>query len=283
MQRVWPFSRCAALYHDKCAIIRRDAELPAEKPQKTLIDELPSSPDYGKGAGFRRVELINSDGRVDVHLADLLHEMRLVLHHDGTQVTAIAAQFIRYPTNLCPGATASLALLEGTPIGTPAHKVGNGGIARLNCTHLYDLSALAIAHAGRSVRSRCYDATVPDPVDGRTTVSVARDGEIVHRWTLDGDVIVAPSDYAGQPIKAGFFKWAPQHLDDDALEAAIVMAKTVFISAGRRILQPSLTGVVLERNVQAHGVCFAYQPERIADGYFVGGNMRQTLDEALKG
>ncbi len=68
-----------------------------------------------------------------------------------------------------------------------------------HCTHQLDVATLAVAHAARVVAGgaprRQYDIVVPfGLLDGqRHTVTLARDGDPLLAWELEGGRVVAPA------------------------------------------------------------------------------------------
>ena len=55
-----------------------------------------------------------------------------------------------------------------------------------NCTHMFDMAALALSHALGNGSALEYDMAVEDEVDGRAShVEISRDGRSVHRVAAD--------------------------------------------------------------------------------------------------
>src|SRR4051812_30672376 len=124
---------------------------------------------YGTGVYRRRITLdAPAPGQVTAELEDDFHHFRVLLGHDGSVVTAVAGEAVRFPWTTCPSAASQLRGLVGTPLPTTASAIAAVLPARENCTHLYDLAGLALAHAGTGRRSlRCVN-TLPDPGDELT-------------------------------------------------------------------------------------------------------------------
>ena len=140
------------------------------------------NPNYGKGVFRRRIKLENKADHVLAELEDCNHGFRLQLYHDKASVSAIAVETLRYPLSTCSNAGQPLQALVGCPLTTRIEHILKYARPRDNCTHLFDLASLAIAHACREQKERCYDIEVPDSTTGITDLSISRDGHIIHQW-----------------------------------------------------------------------------------------------------
>src|SRR5262245_33354774 len=189
---------------------------------------------YGEGI-YRRVFLLEAEeGRVVANMEDDFHRFRVTLAHDGARVASVRAEAFRFPWSECPGATSVLRGLEGMALSTRPRAASRHADPRANCTHLFDLASLAVAHAAARRERRRYDLEIPDRRDGRTRARLARDGEPLLDWELAGTEVVSPPPYAGRTLRGGsFLLWAERALDPDAAEAAIALRRACFISIGR--------------------------------------------------
>ena len=164
--------------------------------------------------------------------------------------------------------------LVGLPLATPFESIYTGGRARRNCTHLFDLAALAIAQAARGTAARRYEAIVPDPGDAPVTIEVRRDGQLVHSWSAQAGQIVAPAEFAGRTLRQGFAAWASGAFAGDEFEAALVLARTVFVSYGRRWNMAAWAGLTARRTSRDTDLCYAYSKQRADTTVFLGTNVR---------
>ena len=224
------------------------------------------NPDYGTGVYRRGVRLTGRPGEVLAERGATPHGMRLWLRHDGVSVTGIHAETPRTPTNSCGGASLALKRLIGTPLAITQPAFYGSGEPHTHCTHLFDLAALAIAHARRGTTTRRYDITVPDEQPDGAICTIACNGSVVHRWRIRDQIIITPQEFAGQAVLRGFIPWAARRFSGDELEAALVFQKGFFVSRARRRLYSAASGRPIATNLDMHGVCFAYQPERVAAG-----------------
>jgi hypothetical protein len=188
---------------------------------------------YPSGAYRRRIRVCASGREVTAALEDDFHHFEVTITHDGTHVTGVRGDGVRFPWSTCPLAAEQLAPLTGMPLSIRSTAVGEYVAARDNCTHMFDLAGLAVAHAARGGERRQYDVVVPDSLDGRWQVSLARDGVSLLSWNVDRMTIHDPPPFAGRPLRGGFLAWAEEALDPDTAEAAIVLRRACYIAHGR--------------------------------------------------
>jgi len=189
---------------------------------------------YGEGIYRRRILLVAANGRVTADLEDDFHCYRVEIEHDGGQVGAVRGDAARYPWTECGRVFTPLQAFRGTPLSTSLTAVSRRANPRENCTHVFDLAVLAVAHAAAGRGRRQYDIAVPDRTDGVTRATLERDGEPVLAWDLCGSEVSDPPPYAGRELRgAGLARWAEAELDPDTAEAAIVLRRGSFIANGR--------------------------------------------------
>jgi hypothetical protein len=98
---------------------------------------------------------------------------------------------------------------------------------KLQCTHLLDVSRLAMAHALTQTPVQ-YDVSIEDRVDDRTVAEVLRNGEPALRWDVHGPKVIGPDPFTDFLIY-GAPKW-PQGIGVDTLEAAWMLRRVFFIA-----------------------------------------------------
>jgi hypothetical protein len=191
---------------------------------------------HGSGVYRRRIVLRTvGTGVVVAELEDDYHHFRCTLRHDGRVVTACEGQAVRYPWATCPGATALLTQLAGMPLSPRSTAVGDHADVGEQCTHLFDLAGLAVAHAYSGREERRYAIDVPDRTGDTTHAALSRDGAPLLEWTVVGDAVVAPEQFAGFSLRRGFMRSAEAEFDPDTAEAAIVLRRATMISWGRTV------------------------------------------------
>jgi hypothetical protein len=197
-------------------------------------------------------------------LEDDQHYFTVRIEHDGREVRGISGESLRAPWTTCPAAGAQLQVLVGTPLTDRCVEVAGRTHSNQHCTHQLDIATLAVAHAARvtegGAERRQYDMVVPfGLLDGqRHTVTLARDGEALLAWELEGTRIVAPPPYS--EAIGGFARWADATFDADTAEAAVVLRRACSIGMSRGL---DLDGYpTLSDMPGLSPVCWSMQPDR---------------------
>lgn len=220
---------------------------------------------YAQGSFRRRIRVVRRDDTtVDGGLEDDFHYFKVHVEHDGETVTAMEAESVRWPWTTCPGASEPLRALVGMPLSPRCLAVGDVTDPRLNCTHMFDLAGLAVAHAARggpSGTTRQYDVEIPYGAQfgGRHEVRLWRDGAEVLHWTLDGRRCVDPPPYSEVRWRGGFLRWADETLPVEDAEAAIVLRRACDIGMGRGMDLDAVTSAVELLDTQG-SICHTMQP-----------------------
>ena len=112
------------------------------------------NPHYGTGMYRRRVRLshgVEADQRqVIAEMEDDNHGFRLVVTHDGQQITAIESNALRLPMTTCADAGSVLRQLVRVPLSDSPRALAAHSNPRLHCTHQFDLLGFASTHALRA-------------------------------------------------------------------------------------------------------------------------------------
>jgi hypothetical protein len=213
-------------------------------------------------------------------MEDDFHCFGVTLRHDGDRVVEVVGDGSRYPWTTCPSAVEPLRALAGAPLSTRLSSLGEYAPARQNCTHLFDLSGLAVAHARRgSTGTRTYDVAITDRDGSRTQPELWRDGELLFRWSIAGRRIIGPRPFENVELRGGFIAWAEANLDADTAEAASVLRRACDISFGRAIdLDLFVTADMLGEPVR--GTCHSFQPGMIDQAVRVMGQTRDFTNDA---
>jgi hypothetical protein len=225
-----------------------------------------TSPTYFPyGRYRRRLRLVAHDARTVLGgLEDDQHYFTVRVEHDGEQVTAIASESVRAPWTTCPAAGEQLRMLVGVPLSERCLAVAGHTRSERHCTHQLDIATLSVAHAARveagGAPRRQYDMVVPfGLLDGqRHTVTLARDGDPLLAWELEGGRIVAPAPW--NEAEGGFARWADATFDADTAEAAIVLKRAISIGMSRGLDLDSYPTLADMPGLRP--VCWSMQPER---------------------
>jgi hypothetical protein len=224
----------------------------------------------GTGAFHRRHELLALDDHTVVGaIEDDMHCFEVTLRHDGSSVIEATGRAIRWPWTPCADAPGALEALAGLPLSTSSTAVGSWTDAGGQCTHVFDLAGLAVAHAARHVAGgaarRSYLATVPDWFSPPYEAWIQRDGVEVLRFRLGADGIESPEPFTGVSLSNRFIQWCNEHLDDDTTEAALLLRRAAWMSPARHLdLEAAATA---SDSMLKPGVCFTSQPQRLAIAY----------------
>jgi hypothetical protein len=226
-----------------------------------MIDEaFLANPAYGTGLFRRRIRLVGSAQRVSAGLEDNYHAMACSIEHDGSVVTAVDARLSRIPMSTCPGAAEPIRALVGQSLTSDLLAIYRRNSPQLNCTHLFDLTSLAITHAHRGTDSRQYDVEIADERGTPAAATVRRDSALIHAWQSVGGKITAPEPLMGRPTVAGFLRWAAHTFAGEELEAAMVLHRGYFVANARRFITDDAWVLEPAQELTMRGVCHTYQP-----------------------
>lgn len=229
---------------------------------------------------YRRcIRITTAPGEARADLEDDLHRFAVVIQHDGLAVTAIQGFPHRVPWSLCPQAAKALDRLIGMPLSPDPQAVTRHTEATRQCTHMFDLAGLAIAHAARGTRERRYDLAAPYFNEhGPRDLSLHCDGQALLSWTIDGITILAPEPFAGRDIKR-LPGWAKDTFSDpDMLEAIMILRRAVLISKAR-VFDWDIFPTAAD-TAHGTGACFVFQPGVEQRATRMRGTAREFSDAA---
>ncbi|HRF88361.1 MAG TPA: DUF2889 domain-containing protein [Pseudomonadales bacterium] len=244
------------------------------------LPDYPRNPHYGTGAYRRRIRLEQREGAVFGALEDTNHGFTVTVTHDGERVTAIDAQTKRIPYTSCPGAVEPINGYIGTSIHASLRDLNFHMPPSSNCTHLLDLTVMAIRHAASAKPVRQWDITVTDQTEARDAIcTVLRDGEQVFQWQARDLQLTQPAEFAGNPFYLGFGKWATKCFEGDELEAAFILQKGYFVSLARFFDVEQMAGEpALASQEGMGGACYTYSHPAIEHGVRTAGCVRDFSD-----
>lgn len=259
---------------------------PSRGERPPAVPPLPARKDYGGGCYRRSIRTWARDDEVTGELADDFHHFAVRLRHDGERIVAVEGEDVRVPWTTCPGAVAPLRQMAGARIAAGLLALQAHTPARTQCTHLHDLACLAAAHAWRArgggAASRRLDVAVPDRAAGVTRASLSCDGVVRLEWEVRGSRVVgcAPGDFAGASLAGREFAERLASLGDpDAVEAAFVLRRALFIATGRRHDFEAMERAS-EFAPVVGAACHTFAPERVDEARRVHGTVRDFSDSA---
>ncbi|MEM9463813.1 MAG: DUF2889 domain-containing protein [Actinomycetota bacterium] len=233
---------------------------------------------WGDGVYRRRIDLRRvAPNRIVGELEDDFHHFAVAVEHDDTMVTGVSAEGIRHPWDVCAEADRPIQTIVGVRLADRPSVLGTLD-ARANCTHLFDLAGLAVAHAARAVDERRFEAEVTDPDgDGARLARLWVDDAPALEWQLRQREVVGPDRWRGVPLWKGFMRWALAELGTPTAEAAIVLRRAIDISRGRmQDLDDYRSNAELAGFMT--GVCHAFTPENRERGVRLTGSARDFTD-----
>ena len=217
----------------------------------------------------RRIDLRReADGAVVGWLEDDFHHFGITIEHRDGIMTDVRVAAPRSPFTTCPAAALGLKGMIGHPLASRSTEIGRMVPMRQQCTHMFDLAGLVMAHAAAGREHRLYEALVEDReitaweqghrrLLGSGTATLLRDGEPVLYWEIDKRMLTGPADWAGQPLVEGF-RERTEAMDIEAAEDATVLRRAVMVAAGRT-LDPDLYPTARDRGQS--GVCYTFLEE----------------------
>ncbi|MDP1632718.1 MAG: DUF2889 domain-containing protein [Caulobacter sp.] len=243
---------------------------------------------------FRRsVRITGTAGALSADMEDDYHRFGVDLTHDGEKILTVRGRAIRTPWNTCRFAPDALKVLEGLPLQACTSDFIRQADPRAQCTHMYELAALAGSHALRGQLHADYAAAVPAPIgDDPARATLHRNGELLFDWQIRrptqphgdphapeklvaGDVIVSPEPFAGRPLRS-LLVWARDSLSPELFDAVYIFRRAIGISAARTMdLDAEGVDIAALLFSRKSGDCFTFQPEKLATTHRMRGS---TLD-----
>lgn len=240
------------------------------------------NPDYGNGVFRRKIRLTATANTVVGELEDCAHGFRCRLEHDGQVLTHIVGESLRTPYDICTGATEPIKQFIGKPIDISLVALNQEVNARSNCTHLYDLSALALEFcylsSTQGMTERVIDVFIPDENKDAVTARVLIDGEEILAWQLQSWQIVGPKAIAGKPMHRGFAAWVNEMFSGLQNTAAFVLQKSYLVGEARRYDIDAVAGQTAVTDNKMLGICYTYSEQHIGQGKRLAGTMRDFTD-----
>ncbi|WP_075791013.1 DUF2889 domain-containing protein [Massilia putida] len=235
-----------------------------------------------RGGRLRRlIDLENLDeGRAVGWVEDDFHHFGVAVEHDGTTVTAVRVDPVRYPWATCAQVGAPLQDLVGKPLVARASEIGTLVEMREQCTHVFDLAGLVLAQIRRAESRRRYEVVVDDleilrwengrPQFGATEARLDLNGERVMAWQVDHNVIVGPQQFAGQALDTGFRAWT-EAMDLPAAEYATILRRAILVAGGRAVDHDQVPSAGA---LKLPALCFSFQPQRREQAVRMVGSTR---------
>jgi hypothetical protein len=227
------------------------------------------APDTGDIAGSADV--------LEAQMQDHCHHVRVEVTHAGGRIESAAAQGIRLPWNTCPLAIAGVGRLAGMSVEDALDIRNWPGGRTANCVHMSDLALVALAHV-QDTEAFVYAITVTPAMGPVRTARLERNDELVLEWTVKGDTLTSPAEWAGRTLgRADFQAWTAD-LDPRLREAAAVLRRACHIAPSRDIDLDTMA--VASESITPSPSCYTLQPGVIEIARRVVGSSRAELTDA---
>jgi hypothetical protein len=259
-----------------------EAQNNGQKIDHKFIDE--SKTDTGRAR--RMIDLKRWDANTVVGwLEDDFHHFGVCIVHDGDIITDVSATAERYPWISCAFAPEALQPLVGKTLSPRCSDIGKLIEMRQQCTHIFDLTGLVMAHAVRGTAHRHYQAITESrkilswqshmqPVFGPTTICLQRDGETVMQWHHDQDQIVDADTGHRQSLGRGFRAWT-ESLDLERGEYTTIMRRALLVSGGRAMEHDNYPSTAA---MEQGELCYSFQASRRDSALRVHGATKNYAD-----
>ncbi len=207
-------------------------------------------------AGSKLIKTFGED------IEDDFHHFRVEVIHDASTILEANGTGLRGPWVTCMESDRPLRAIEGHPLTASSTGIGAYTPPTKNCTHLFDLTGLTVAHSQRDEVERVYDFAVTDTRDDEGTRELAawRNGEEILRWTATFAEVLDPPEWRDAPLATKFIPWAAEHLDPETAEVAIALRRVIAISHGR-VVDLDATPTAADLGDGPNGRCHSFQPE----------------------
>ena len=244
----------------------------ADVPENTLtidhkfIDESKTH----TGRARRMIDLKRWDQHTVVGwLEDDFHHFGVTLVHEGTVITDVSATAVRYPWTSCGFAPHALQPLIGKTISPRSSDIGQRLAMREQCTHIFDLTGLVMAHAMRGIAHRHYQTITEsrqilgwknhkNPIFGPTTICLLQDGIKAMQWHSERGEIVDSDTGHHQALGRGFREWT-ESLDVECGEYATIMRRALLVSGGRSMVHDNYPNAAAMDQPE---LCYSFQASR---------------------
>lgn len=222
------------------------------------------------GRARRMIDLKRRDANTVVGwLEDDFHHFGVTLVHDGDVITEVSSTAVRYPWTSCGLAPNALQPLVGKTLSPRCSDIGGLLAMREQCTHIFDLAGLVMAHAVRGISHRHYQTITENreilgwknhknPIFGPTTIHLEQDGKIVMQWRSEKADIIDNDTGHRQSLGRGFREWT-ESLDLEHGEYATILRRALLVSGGRSMVHDNYPSAAAMEQPE---LCYSFQASR---------------------
>jgi len=224
------------------------------------LTHYPPNPAYGSGVCRRRFCFSASPARMTVSLLDDFHDMILEIEHDGNVITNVRGKMHRFPKTTCAGAIGVLQAFVGLPVTD-----GRAGLVghfshKAQCTHLADMAILGVSAITRGVEEACVELALSDlDAHGFQSLVLHQDGKELLNLRLQHESIIAPAEFAGQPMFGGFNRWADERFSGFERDLWHMSQMLIFVAYGRKYIVDGPQQFPARGEPEREGACYSYR------------------------
>jgi hypothetical protein len=238
------------------------------------------------GRARRMIDLKRWDANTVVGwLEDDFHHFGVTIEHEANTIRNVSATAVRFPWTSCGFAPESLKALIGKTMSPRCSDIGRLIEMRQQCTHIFDLAGLVMAHATRSVPHRRYQTITEDreilgwqnhkfPNFGPTIITLLQDGETVMEWHNEQGYIVDAASGHQQALGRGFREWT-ESLGIEQGEYATVLRRALLVSGGRAMVHDKYPSAAAMDQPE---LCYSFQASRRENALRVNGATKDYAD-----
>ena len=206
----------------------------------------------------RAIALEIGADEVRVELADDFHHFSVRIRHQNGEIVRARSEGLRIPWTTCGAeAGARFSRLHGLSL-KPLRPQLSRDVRYSFCTHTFDMSELAVAHAADPEASLRYDIEVNlSAPDGPRQAKLHRNGIEALRWDISNFLVTSPVSMAGVEL-GKIVAWSrAQHFDDAQLEAIWLLQRATHISLGKLF---DWKGARVASDMQQPATCHTFNP-----------------------
>lgn len=232
---------------------------------------------YYRRITLRPSTLDDGAGRIEAHMQDHVHHMKVVLTHAEGRVISATPQGVRLPWDMCPFGIAGVTRIAGMTVAQAREGLGWPGGRTANCVHMVDLARIALAHV-EDIGPSAYAITVTPAFAPVRDARIELDGRLVLEWTLDGDLLIGDEPFNGHTLRAADFVGWRAALAPELREPATILRRACHIAPSRDIDLDRMR--VAAESINADSSCYTLQPDVIHRARRQRGTFRVELTEA---
>jgi hypothetical protein len=207
----------------------------------------------------RRIDVVPNATSITAEMEDHHHHFQVTLTLDNGRITSTATTAVRSPWTTCGDGAAAIRSLVGLSLDEAQDPRSWGADRSAQCTHVGDLTVVALRH-GRDSGPLHYEVRIWPAARRRRTATLTRNDTMAMTWALDAQTVTGPPPFDSLPLdRTAFLPWVRANLDDDGVEAAMILRRASSIAIGNAY---DLDGCAVAADVHAaDDTCHTYRAD----------------------